>query len=70
MHKIVHGIDYIWFTSIIFCPTRGGDGSRSVPRWPGRGRSNSQKTTLKYLGVYQKELVRDNGWRFLSSDSL
>lgn len=45
---------YIWFTSIMFCPKLSGGGGRSAPWWPGREISNSQKTTVKFLGVYQR----------------
>lgn len=42
MHKIVHGIDYIWFTSIIFCPTRVGMGAGVF-----HGGQEEEEVTLK-----------------------
>lgn len=74
MLRIVQVIYYTWFTSIIICQKHGGDGGRGAPGWPGGGRSNFQKFILKYLGVNQKELVREiMEWKAsfseLSSDS-
>lgn len=69
MLRIVQGICYIWLMGITVCPKLSGHRAGVPLGCPGGGRSNSQKTTLKYLGVTLKELVRDNGWSFLSSDS-
>lgn len=43
----------------MICQKLGGDGSMSAPGWPGGGRNHPQKTTLKYLGMDQKELIRE-----------